>query len=405
MASKHYKSAIGDPGMRRDGLRVAIEAWNQCNEVGEEAPNMGSPRLADCFDVDHSKRPVRLIHKVDEQDNRLGVLSGPYGGITTKKPDTYAAEKELYLGHKCQVLQNNTKPWQFWMIMLKSGNMDTAAAKCPENGHRSKPFPPEARFPCFGKGCMNMPYIFHDYTSLQLNRKTLKGSFYGTWDLDSDVRTAAVANGTSYFKVTWVKRHLNNGSWVFHHKLKTSPKYPWLMLYLRIHRTDRYNFPYDAYHLWCAPGNAKYLEEPHNLCDPYSNPQAQEILQILPHPVWGEYGYPTKKGEGWIGDPRTWHLDVGDYLRTFIFIRIPALSLLLGTGHQLTWELKSTLAKMKWQNGVDGHCQNLANGMSMILLQLEGFTVIFNKAKDEKAGGKPESPGKVDPHIKPGGDP
>lgn len=46
-----YVSAVGDPGMRRDSLRVAIESWNQCNEVGEEAPNMGSPRAADCFDI------------------------------------------------------------------------------------------------------------------------------------------------------------------------------------------------------------------------------------------------------------------------------------------------------------------------------------------------------------------
>lgn len=46
-----YISAVGDPGMKRDGLRLAIESWNQCNEVGEEAPNMGSPRAADCFDV------------------------------------------------------------------------------------------------------------------------------------------------------------------------------------------------------------------------------------------------------------------------------------------------------------------------------------------------------------------
>lgn len=30
------------------------------------------------------------------------------------------------------------------------------------------------------------------------------------------------------------------------------------------------------------------------------------MLQILPHPVWGEYGYSTKKGGGWIRDPRTW---------------------------------------------------------------------------------------------------
>ncbi|XP_044488599.1 protein NOI4 isoform X2 [Mangifera indica] len=36
----------------------------------------------------------------------------------------------------------------------------------------------------------------------------------------------------------------------------------------------------------------------------------------------------------------------------------------------------------------------------------EGFTVIFNKARDEKkTGGKPESPKKVDPPIKHGVDP
>ncbi|KAF2288939.1 hypothetical protein GH714_022922 [Hevea brasiliensis] len=36
----------------------------------------------------------------------------------------------------------------------------------------------------------------------------------------------------------------------------------------------------------------------------------------------------------------------------------------------------------------------------------EGFTVIFNKARDEKKTvGKPESPVKVDPHIKPAVDP
>lgn len=48
-------SAVGDPGMKRDGLRVAFEAWNFCNEVGLEAPHMGSPRAADCFDVSTSK--------------------------------------------------------------------------------------------------------------------------------------------------------------------------------------------------------------------------------------------------------------------------------------------------------------------------------------------------------------
>lgn len=50
-AGDEYTSAVGDPGMRKDGLRLAIESWNQCNEVGEEVPGMGSPRAADCFDI------------------------------------------------------------------------------------------------------------------------------------------------------------------------------------------------------------------------------------------------------------------------------------------------------------------------------------------------------------------
>lgn len=50
-SENEYVTAVGDPGMKRDGLRLAIESWNQCNEVGEETPSMGSPRSADCFDI------------------------------------------------------------------------------------------------------------------------------------------------------------------------------------------------------------------------------------------------------------------------------------------------------------------------------------------------------------------
>lgn len=50
-ASEKYISAIGDPGMKNPNVRVALEAWNFCNEVGIEAPKMGSPRLADCADL------------------------------------------------------------------------------------------------------------------------------------------------------------------------------------------------------------------------------------------------------------------------------------------------------------------------------------------------------------------
>ena len=62
-ATEHYVSALGDPGMKRDGLRVAFEAWNFCNEVGEEAPNMGSPRAADCFDLSSSSKPNIYLNK------------------------------------------------------------------------------------------------------------------------------------------------------------------------------------------------------------------------------------------------------------------------------------------------------------------------------------------------------
>jgi len=427
-AEEKYKSAIGDPGMRRDNLRVAIESWNQCNEVGEEAPNMGSPRMADCFDVHGSESLPMLDHKVYERDNRLGIKDSS-GEINASNADLYAAQKEIYLGKKCQV-QDKPRPWQFWMIMLKSGNTDTTAAICPMNGKKARPFPPEPRFPCFGKGCMNMPLMYHNYTKSvkgENGNTRLRGSFYGSWDLDANVTKAVTKNDTSYYSVTWEKE-LRKGSWVFHHLLKTSSKYPWLMIYLRsdattgfsggyhyqtrgmskiipespnfkvrftldikqgageksqfylmdigscwknngkpcngdvttdvtrysemiinpstqpwckpnnlqlcppyhtfpngtrIHRTDNANFPYNAYHLHCSPGNAQHLEEPYDLCDAYSNPQPQEILQILPHPVWGDYGYPTKKGEGWIGDSRTWELDVGRLSRDLYFYQDP----------------------------------------------------------------------------------
>ncbi|KAK0580021.1 hypothetical protein LWI29_035179 [Acer saccharum] len=63
-----YISA-GDPGMKRDSLRVAIESWNQCNEVGEEVPHMGSPRAADCFDI-YQASPTQSNGKVHIQQQQ-----------------------------------------------------------------------------------------------------------------------------------------------------------------------------------------------------------------------------------------------------------------------------------------------------------------------------------------------
>ncbi|KAJ3694464.1 hypothetical protein LUZ60_009944 [Juncus effusus] len=416
-----YISALGDPGMKRDSLRIAWEAWNFCNEVGKETPQMGSPRGADCFDLSNQN----LTHHVSESDNTLGYTDPLPGFPVIKNPDLYAVSKEIYLGEKCEVKNEDNLPFQFWMIMLKNGNLDTLASLCPKDGSKIGPFKPESRFPCFGTGCMNQPLIFHNFTLLE--GSMLKGGVFGGYELDSDFSQGANGN-SSYFEVKWEKEAGEGTSWVFHHVLKTSRKYPWLMLYLRsdathgfsggyhyetrgmmkivpespnfkvrltldvlkggggnsqfylmdmgscwkndgkpcdgevvsdvtrysemiinpqteswcrsdrlyecppvhrfrngtvIHRNDTTNFPYDAYHVYCSPGNAKFAEQPTTYCDPYSNPQPQEILQILPHPVWGEYGYPTKKGDGWVGDPRTWELDVGGLSDNLYFYQDP----------------------------------------------------------------------------------
>ncbi|KAL4199081.1 hypothetical protein AMTRI_Chr03g143090 [Amborella trichopoda] len=440
-AESGTKSDVGDPGMRRDGLRVAFEGWNQCNEVGAEAPSMGSPRAADCFDV--IQLPIgepyhKLIHKVPEIDNRLGV-GIPFPGLPPRflyNANLYASAKELFLGYKCQVVDFPSfanQPWQFWMIMLKNGNYDMTSSLCPENGRRIGPMNQTSRFPCFEKGCMNQPLLYHNYTALDRPQGTLmRGGFYGSYDLEMAFDKSNLGKvNTSFYSVTWEKE-IGKGGWKFHNVLQTSDKYPWLMLYLRadatrgfsggyhydtrgmlkippqspkfkvkvtleiikgggptsqfylmdmgscwkndgrscdgdiltdvtrysemiinpnvtawchadnlnvcppwhtfangtrVHRNDTKQYPYAAYHVYCTPGNAQHPEEPYNFCDPYSNPQAQEILQILPHPVWGEYGYPTKPGQGWIGDPRTWELDVGRLSDNLYFYQEPGTPL------------------------------------------------------------------------------
>jgi hypothetical protein len=41
--------------------------------------------------------------------------------------------------------------------------------------------------------------------------------------------------------------------------------------------------------------------------------------------VWGEFGYPTARGQGWVGDPRTWELDVGAMSQALYFYQYPCL--------------------------------------------------------------------------------
>lgn len=442
ISKNRYVSAIGDPGMKSANVRVALEAWNFCNEVGFEAPGMGSPRLADCADLFCSSlitdslgcsrldtgRKCEVHHKVNGSDNSLktGDKFPAEGFQSFRNPDLFAAEKERYLASLCEV-QGCAKRWYFWMFMLKNGNFDKNKTLCPENGKNVSKIITGRNFPCFGEGCMNQPLVYHNYSRLVCSGRqaSLTGGFNGTYDLDADL-SRGIGNN-SFFSVSW-KKNLSTGSWIFSHTLTTSAKYPWLMLYLRsdavegfnggyhysgrgimtklpespnfkvkltldvkrgggpnsqfylldigscwknngklcdgdtltdvtrysemiinpattswcrpdnlvscppyhvsptgeiIYRNDTSRFPYSAYHLYCCPGNAEHLEKPYDICDPYSNPQAQELVQILPHPEWAVHGYPEKQGDGWVGDARTWVLDAGALSNRLYFYQDP----------------------------------------------------------------------------------
>lgn len=191
---------------------------------------------SDCSDGSDAK----LEQKVSDADNKLGV-GKTFTGLKPEDlqdPNVYAVQKELFLGYLCEV-EDKPRPWQFWMVMLKNGNYDTNSGLCPENGKKIAPFN-STRFPCFGDGCMNQPTLNHQVTEL-LPDGTMRGWFNGTYDLGADT-TKSLSN-ISFYEVIWEKK-LGSGSWVFKHKLKTSSKYPWLMLYFRADATRGFSGGY-----------------------------------------------------------------------------------------------------------------------------------------------------------------
>ena len=136
-------------------MRVAFEAWNFCNEVGQEAPLMGSPRAADCFDlsskpnhmtltdIDYIITQVQVQVQCNTRSQKLIKNLESFHGLgpgDIKNTDLYAAQKELYLGSLCQVEDTpSLKPWQFWMVMMKNGNYDTMSGLCPKDGEKVRP--------------------------------------------------------------------------------------------------------------------------------------------------------------------------------------------------------------------------------------------------------------------------
>ncbi|KAK7823812.1 uncharacterized protein LOC136064216 [Quercus suber] len=116
-------------------------------------------------------------------------------------------------------------------------------------------------------------------------------------------------------------------SWCRTDNLVSCPPYHVSHTGEKIYRNETSQFSYSAYHLYCSPRNANYLEEPYDICDPYSNPQAQELVQILRHPEWAMHEYLEKQGDGWVGDSRTWVLDVGALSSQLYFYQDPGTGL------------------------------------------------------------------------------
>ena len=182
---------------------------------------------------------------MNDTDNSLGAGDKfPIMGFESyEDPDLFAKEKELYLGSKCEVLESSN-PWQFWMIMVKNGNFDKNTTLCPENGQKVSIVVTDRNFPCFGEGCMNQPLVYHKYSMLDSfgdQKVYLTGEFNGTYDLDANL-SEGVGNN-SFFSVSW-KKNISTGSWIFSHRLTTSTKYPWLMLYLRADAAEGFNGGY-----------------------------------------------------------------------------------------------------------------------------------------------------------------
>jgi hypothetical protein len=195
---------------------------------------------------EHGQPAYEVAHRVTDADNQLRAgdpFPGSPANATVTDVDHYAAAKELYLGDLCQVA-DDPAPWQFWMVMLKNGNLDTTAGICPENGRPARPFPQTSRFPCpGGAGCMNQPLVFHNHTAVDGTGKWLRGGMFGTYELDAVDLVSGGGDDVSYYSVTWEKE-VGSGGWAFHHKLRTSRKYPWLMLYLRSDATRGFSGGY-----------------------------------------------------------------------------------------------------------------------------------------------------------------
>ena len=87
-----------------------------------------------------------------------------------------------------------------------------------------------------------------------------------------------------------------------------------------VSRNDTNSYPYDAYKYWCVPWNCDDVLPGEPGCDEMSNPMAQNILKIAPHPEWAYHGFPSADGEGYYGGDQTfWSLHAGELLNRLYY--------------------------------------------------------------------------------------
>ncbi|CAM6050698.1 unnamed protein product [Sphagnum compactum] len=223
---------------------------------------------------------------------------------------------------------------------------------------------------------MNPPLVYHNWSSSdtlidpQSSSSSLTGSFYGTYDLvdAQQIVSDNLATNVSYFSVTWEK-NATSGSWIFHHVLKASPNYPWLMLYLRADTTsgESGGYPWDTRGMiqqvpvipnfivvitlnviqGGGPESQFYLIDIGSCwknnglpCDGDVTTDVTRYSEMIINPQTASWCSPNRLSlcppyhvsaadgtkiyrDGWVGDSCTWTLDVGALLNRLYFYQDP----------------------------------------------------------------------------------
>eukprot|EP01060_Flectonema_neradi_P027874 TRINITY_DN37517_c0_g1_i1.p1 TRINITY_DN37517_c0_g1~~TRINITY_DN37517_c0_g1_i1.p1 ORF type:complete len:428 (+),score=51.57 TRINITY_DN37517_c0_g1_i1:39-1322(+) len=342
-----WVSILADPSMTEKGARVMVEGWNFCNYAGPWMGQKPAPRWADCMvngtqritEADNAGYSMSDIEGyTEEKERRLGdkcehngasfwtamlkngVLDNSlnYCGNWTHMNDTLTSPGSLantsmnqpVMYHNWSTLTPNGYEGSFYGTWDRAGNLSNSyfetTWKFLPNGTRvfyntlatsrqyhwlmlyfgvDSTHSLKGGYEWEGRGLMkvsptddNVRIRFYFEIS-----HLISSSFYfinvgACWKLNGDQCDGDVHTDiTRYalFDITTEPAKCSPAS------VGACPPFHTFSNGTVVARTDD-RFPYDAYAWWC----------PHDGCDKKSNPCAQEILKIRPHPEWTQYGFP-----------------------------------------------------------------------------------------------------------------